>query len=73
MSLDLFTQKRMSRFVQEFRKSSGQLPTLNDFKAAGFGPEQVEDGIKLKMIEMFYVTLSNGTIVKGYKLIESNG
>jgi hypothetical protein len=66
--LDPFTKKRLIRFVENFRFQSGQIPTLRDFDAAGFGQDQVELGIKDGFLEQYYVTLSNGTIVKAYKL-----
>jgi hypothetical protein len=65
---DPFTQRRLIRFVEDFRQSSGQLPTLNDFAAAGFDRILVELSVKNKILEQFYVTLTNGTIMKSYKL-----
>lgn len=66
--LDVFTQTRMKRFIEDFRRQSGQLPTLQDFDAAGIDRKQVELGLKDQVLEQFYVTLSNGTIVKAYKV-----
>jgi len=68
MKLDLFTQKRIEKFVSEFRSKQGQLPTLKNLEAGGFSPDQIQAAIQSKVIEEFYVTLTNGTIVKGYKL-----
>lgn len=68
MSLDLFTQKRFTRFIQEFRHQSGQLPTIKDFESGGFDRKVIEAALKIKLIEEFYVTLTSGTIVKAYKL-----
>lgn len=68
MKLDLFTRKRLERFVADFRKKSGVLPTLQDFDQAGFSDEAIKLALKEKVIEKFYVTLTNGTIMKGYKL-----
>lgn len=66
--LDLFTSRRIKKFVETFRTNTGQLPTLKDFAQAGFDQDTVELGIKNEILEQFYVTLSNGSIVKTFKL-----
>ncbi len=66
--LDSFTEKRLLRFIEKFREQSGELPTLQRFKEAGFSKEQVDSALKRKLIELFYVTLTNGTIVKTFKI-----
>ena len=66
--MDIFTEKRLTRFVEKFRNQSGQLPTLKDFSTEGFSQSHVEMALKGKILEPFYVTLSNGTIVKTFKL-----
>jgi hypothetical protein len=66
--LDPFTQKRLERFFEDFRKKTGQLPTLKDLEDNRFNSEVIRLAIKAQLIEEFYVTLTNGTIVKGYKL-----
>jgi len=66
--LDPFTRRRLIRFVEDFRTRSGQLPTLADLEGNGFDGERVKIAIKEKVIEEFYVTLTSGMIVKGYKL-----
>ncbi len=66
--LDPFTRKRIQKFIEEFRSASGQLPTLKSLEEGGFSKEVVDRAIDEKTIEQFYVTLTNGTIVKGYKL-----
>jgi hypothetical protein len=68
MKLDPFTSKRIVKFAAEFRTRSGQLPTLQDFEKEGFEKKAVEAAEKAKLIEQFYVTLTNGTILKGYKV-----
>ncbi len=68
-ALDPFTRKRLIRFIEDFRTRAGQLPTLRDLDEGGFDDETVKVAIKSKIIEQFYVTLTNGTIVKGYKLV----
>jgi hypothetical protein len=69
--MDVFTGKRITRFIEEFRKAGGTLPTLKDFEAAGFPKDLIDTAVRKNLIELFYVTLTNGTIVKGYK-IKSN-
>ena len=66
--LDPFTRRRLLRFVEDFRSRSGQLPTLRDFEGNGFDEDRVKAAIREKVIEEFYVTLTNGTIVKGFKI-----
>jgi len=68
MRLDPFTQKRLTRFIEEFRAKSGVLPTLQDLESAGFDRALVDAAVRQKVIEKFYVTLTSGTIVKGYKV-----
>lgn len=65
--LDPFTRRRLVRFIEDFRTRSGQLPTLNDLEGNGFDGERIKEALKEKVIEEFYVTLTNGTIMKGYK------
>lgn len=67
-NLDLFTKTRLERFVRDFRTKNGQLPTLQDLAKNGFDKATVTKGLKEKVIEEFYVTLSNGTVVKGFKV-----
>ncbi len=65
--LDPFTEKRLLKFLSDHRAKTGQLPTLKDFDLAGFSGDAIKDAIKRRVIEEFYVTLTSGTIVKGYK------
>lgn len=69
--LDPFTTRRIIKFVQDHRTGSGQLPTLKDFEENGFARDLVENAVKDGLIEQFYVTLTNGTVVKGYKITTS--
>ncbi len=66
--MDAFTRKRLEKFVTAFRDDSGVLPTLADLAKAGFDQSKVDDAIHDKIIVEFYVTLTNGTILKGYKI-----
>jgi hypothetical protein len=66
--IDPFTRKRLEKFITEFRDQSGILPTLEELAKAGFDKAKVDDAIHDKIVVEFYVTLTNGTIVKGYKL-----
>lgn len=66
--LDPFTTRRIIKFIEDHRARSGQLPTLKNFEENGFARELVENAVKEDLIEQFYVTLTNGTVVKGYKI-----
>jgi hypothetical protein len=66
--LDPFTRKRLEKFVEAFREKGGVLPTLEDLAKASFDKKRVDDAIKDGVISEFYVTLTSGTILKGYKL-----
>lgn len=65
--LDPFTQ-RLLKFIEDFRARSGVLPTLQDLGQAGFDRDCVEQAVRQQLIEQFYVTLTSGTVVKGYKV-----
>jgi hypothetical protein len=66
--MDTFTQKRLIRFVEKFRLETGQLPVLNDFAKEGFDKACVQKAESLQLIEQFYITLTDGSIRKGYKI-----
>jgi hypothetical protein len=66
--LDPFTRKRLEKFIVDFRTNSGELPTLKNLADAGFDKERVDAAIHDKVISQSYLTLTNGTIVKGYVL-----
>jgi acyl CoA:acetate/3-ketoacid CoA transferase alpha subunit len=66
--MDAFTAKRITRFIEKFRDSSGVLPTLEEFEKNGFPKDLIEKAVQKDVIELFYVTLTSGTIVKGYKI-----
>jgi hypothetical protein len=66
--MDAFTQRRLLKAIESIRSETGQLPTLGDLENHGFGKELVKSAIKLGLIEEFYVTLTSGSVVKGYKI-----
>ena len=66
--LDPFTLKRIERFIETHRTATGQLPTIQDFEKNGMDREQIKGAIKAERIEEFFVTLTNGSLVKGFKL-----
>ena len=66
--IDAFTSKRLSRKIDEIRHKTGRLPTLQDLETEGFPEELVKNAVHEKILESLYVTLTNGTIVKGYKV-----
>jgi len=70
--LDPFTQRRLIRFIGDFRARQGQLPTLKDLEANGFSAPLVDQAERSQVIEKFYVTLTNGSVVKGYKVKSTN-
>lgn len=67
-ALDPFTRRRLTRFIEEYRTKNGQLPTLQDLATGGFNDDCIKAAVKDKVIEPFYVTLTSGTIVKGFKI-----
>jgi hypothetical protein len=66
--IDPFTRRRLEKFVTDFREHSGVLPTLSDLAKAGFDKQKVDSAIKDQILVEFYVTLTSGTVLKGYKL-----
>ncbi|MGK5082507.1 hypothetical protein WDW37_04300 [Bdellovibrionota bacterium FG-1] len=67
--LDPFTSRRITRFIEDCRARQGQLPTLKDLREGGFPESTIDLALKARLIESFYVTLTNGNIVKGYKIV----
>lgn len=65
--IDPFTARRLQKFVNEHRTRTGQLPTLADLTTGGFSQDVVDRAIKDKLLEQLYVTLTNGSVVKGFK------
>jgi hypothetical protein len=70
--LDPFTERRIVKFVADFRSHQGQLPTLQDLSKNGFDEDLVKLALKSRILEEFYVTLTNGSIVKGYKVSQTS-
>ena len=66
--MDPFTEKRLLKFVADFRARSGTFPAFKDFEESGFTKEIVEDAVKGQLLEMLYVTLTNGSVVKTYRI-----
>jgi hypothetical protein len=66
--MDPFTQKRLLRTIEKHREERGDLPLLADLEAAGFSKSQVEWAERRGLIEQWYVTLTDGSIRKGYKV-----
>jgi hypothetical protein len=71
-ALDPFTQRRLLKFISDFRSREGELPTLRDLEQYGFSKDAVDSAIKQRLIEMLYVTMTNGSIVKGFKIVVSD-
>jgi hypothetical protein len=68
MSVDPFTTRRLVRFVETFRAREGHLPTLADFAREGFAEDVVDAAVRAGILERLYVTLTSGSVVKGYKV-----
>ena len=64
--LDPFTARRLTRFVEEHRRSTGQLPTLQDFERNGLARETVDQAVREEILEQLYINLTQGPMVKGY-------
>ena len=69
--MDPFTQRRLLKFISDYRKK-GELPTLRDLESEGFSKEAIDSAVRDKIIEMLYVTMTNGSVVKGYKIVVSD-
>ena len=67
--IDSFTQRRLIKFVETHRAREGALPTLLDFEAAGFTKELVNQAVRKKLLEELYVTLTNGSVMKGFAVV----
>ena len=66
--MDPFSLRRLLKFLESFRTQTGQLPMLSDFATAGFDKDTVNWAVRKEHIEEFYVTLSDGSVRKGYKV-----
>lgn len=66
--LDTFTLKRLLKFIERHRQATGELPMLSDFEKEGFEKAFVQRAERAGQIEQFYITLTDGSIRKGYKL-----
>ena len=65
--IDPFTRKRIHHFIEMFREKTGQLPSLRDLTDNGFEKPLIQKAEKEKIIEMYYVTLTTGAVIKGYR------
>lgn len=64
--IDPFSRQRLIRFIGEHRRRTGQLPTLTDLEREGFTKTFVNLAVRKKILNELYVTLTNGTVMKGY-------
>ncbi len=69
---DAFTERRLKKFIETFREQKGQLPTLPDLEKGGFESKVIDAAVAARAIEKFYVTLTNGTIMKGFKVTNAD-
>ena len=70
--IDPFTIRRLIKFVEDHRHSTGQLPTLQDFERAGIARETVDQAVRQKILDQQYINLTNGPMVKGYVVAQPN-
>jgi hypothetical protein len=66
MAIDPFTKKRILSIIDAHRSKAGVLPTLQDFNSLGVSESTIDSAVREKIIELRYVTLTSGTILKGY-------
>ncbi len=67
--VDPFTLKRMCRFITEHRQKKGVFPTLKDLNDQGFSKSKVDQAQRDGIILEIPVTMTNGSVVKGYKVV----
>ena len=67
MKPDTFTFRRLAKFCDDYRQQKGLLPTLADLEAGGFEKKLVASAVKEGWVEELYVTLTNGSVMKGFK------
>ena len=65
--LDAFSLRRLEKVVAGHRARTGELPTFRDLEAAGFAPELLKRAVRDGHLTELFVTLSNGSVVKGFK------
>ena len=68
MGLDQFTGRRILKFITDFKIKTGELPTYQNLEENGFDTDTIKQAIKDELIEELFVTLTNGTIVKGFRV-----
>lgn len=68
MKLDILTERRIAKFINDHRTKTGELPTLQDFERQGISEEILKAAVKAGLIEKRYITLTNGAIMKSYVL-----
>ncbi len=66
--IDLFTKRRLVKFITDFRQRTGELPTLRDLDDNQFPKELIKAALKEKIIDEFYLNLTNKQTIKGYKV-----
>ena len=60
---------RLCREVLRHREAHATLPTLRDLEKAGFPKDVVLAAVKAGRLVELYVPMTNGAIVKGYKVV----
>jgi hypothetical protein len=65
---DPFTFHRLCRETKRYRDAHATLPTLRDLEALGFSKDVVDAAVKAGHLVELYVPMTNGALVKGYKI-----
>lgn len=68
-AIDPFTRRRLLKFIGDHRARTGGLPTLRALEEGGFSKDVIGSAVREKAIEMIYVTLTDGSVVKGFKIV----
>ncbi len=67
-SADLFTLKRLCKFIEDHRAQKALMPTLSDLDQNGFPKEVVQAALKKGLIKELYSDMNTGAVVKVYKV-----
>ncbi|MSP18742.1 MAG: hypothetical protein EXR74_04140 [Bdellovibrionales bacterium] len=62
------TKTRLKKSIISHRERCATFPSLKELEEYGFTKKQVEFGVKDKIIEQLYATLTSGAIIKVFKV-----
>lgn len=66
--MDAVTKTRLKKSIITHREKSATFPSLKELEQYGFTKKQVELGVKNKIIEQLYATLTSGAVIKVFKV-----